>query len=84
MADKYPEHEKLKALGGANQIVGDFIGWLSEQGIELCERTRRRDELVPCGKSRDDLLAEFFDIDTEKLEDEKRQMLDELRAMQTA
>lgn len=80
----YPEHEKLKALGGANQIVGDFIGWLGEQDIELCERAggrgSRRDEFVPCGRSRDDLLAAFFDIDRDKLEAEKQAMLAKLRA----
>lgn len=39
----YPEHEKLKALRidpddpftGRNQLIGDFIGWLSGEGIEL-------------------------------------------------
>ena len=34
MAD-YPEHEKLKALGGGNQTIGDFIEWLGENGLMI-------------------------------------------------
>lgn len=78
MADRYPEHEKLKALGGANQTVGDFIEWLGEQGWEIARPHERMDMLIPIMKSRDDLLAEFFEIDRNKLEAEKRAMLDSI------
>lgn len=30
----YPEHEKLKALKGDNQIVSDFIKWCHGQGLK--------------------------------------------------
>lgn len=78
----YPEHEKLKALGGKSQVVGDFLVWLEEQGFVICEPTGNQvDNLwVPLGASLEWLLAEHFEIDPEKLETEKRQMLDELRA----
>jgi hypothetical protein len=41
--EQYPEHEKLKALRidpddpftGRNQLIGDFIEWLSAERIEL-------------------------------------------------
>jgi hypothetical protein len=80
---RYPEHEKLKALNGANQIVGDFIGWLSAQGIVLASYGKGSydDELFPTHKSRDDLLAEHFGIDRNVLEQEKRAMLGEMRKM---
>lgn len=77
MANEYPEHEKLKALGGANQAVGDFIGWLGEHNMLIAEY--RRHEIVPVLRSRDDLLAEHFGIDRHKLDQEKRQMIDVLR-----
>lgn len=45
---KYPEHEKLRALGGKNQETGDFLEWLKDtkryvlalhvQRCEKCER----------------------------------------------
>jgi hypothetical protein len=80
----YPEHEKLQALGGANQTVGDFIEWLGEQGIYLASYGTGSycDELFSIHKSRDDLLASFFEIDRDKLEAEKQAMLDALRSSQ--
>jgi hypothetical protein len=79
MAEQYPEHEKLKGLGGANQIVGDFIEWLAERRIELAEWNPSGTYCMPIHRSRDDLLAEFFEIDRDKLEAEKRAMLASLR-----
>jgi hypothetical protein len=31
----YPEHEKLRALDGKNDVVGDFIEWLREHGYVI-------------------------------------------------
>ena len=76
----YPEHEKLKALNGANQTVGDFIEWLGEQGLVIAKWSDDGgDYMWPAGKSRDELIAEFFDIDRDKLEEEKREMLNKIR-----
>ena len=74
----YPEHEKLKALNGANNIVGDFISWLSEQGIWL-GKWDNFDRLHPIMDSTEDLLAKYFDIDRFAIEREKQAMLDSLR-----
>lgn len=76
----YPEHEKLKALGGDNQTVGNFIEWLSEQGYEICRWNVAGTFCIPANISRDDLRAAHFEIDRNRLEDEKRQMLDAMRA----
>lgn len=81
MATEYPEHEKLKALGGANQTVGDFIEWLGENGYEIAQRDKYGG-LYWCGKSRDQLISAFFEIDRDKLEAEKRAMLAEIRGEQ--
>lgn len=44
MAD-YPEHEKLTALGGDNQTIGDFLEWLfHEQGIRFTRFDDKYDE----------------------------------------
>lgn len=75
----YPEHEKLQSLCGANQIVGHFISWLEEHGYEIAERHPRTDQLMPAGKSRDQWIAAHFEIDSERLEWEKQQMLEKLR-----
>lgn len=75
----YPEHEKLRGLGGSNQVVGDFIEWLGEQEIELAKWNRSGTYCMPINKSRDSLIAEFFDIDRNKLESEKEAMLAAIR-----
>lgn len=33
----YPEHEKLRALDGANDTVGQFIDWLHGSGMRIAE-----------------------------------------------
>lgn len=61
--DKYPEHEKLAALDGANQLVGEVIDWLAEtHEVRLPFETEK-------------LIAEFFGLDLEKLEAEQKIML---------
>lgn len=76
MAD-YPEHEKIKALGGANQIVGDFIEWLSANDYVIARY--EGDMLYPAYHGRDKLIAKCFGIDTDKLEAEKVAMLESFR-----
>lgn len=79
----YPEHEKIKALGGANQIVGDFIEWLGEAGYEICKRDHL-DRLYAANERRDALIAKHFEIDEDRLESEKRAMLDAIRGDQAS
>ena len=79
--DKWPEHTKLQAISDKSQVCGEFLDWLQEQGYHLGryneEGTRLYTHTVPMVTK---LLAEFFEIDQAKIEDEKRAMLDEIRA----
>lgn len=88
---KLPEHDKIKALDGHNQTVGEFLDWLrDEKGYHICEYMERReeseaDEWLPEGyytinTSTERLLAEYFNIDLAVIEQEKRDMLEEMRA----
>lgn len=75
----YPEHQKLKALGGAREAVQNFLDFLlDETGFELAERTVG-DLLVPASIRREELMARFFEIDLHALENEKQAMLEEIR-----
>lgn len=77
MTDKtYPEHEKLQAVRYETQAVHDFIEWVSD---EYNVGLRCVDGFPPAGKSLRDLLAEWKNIDQQKLEAEKQAMLEELR-----
>lgn len=126
-AQKYPEHEKLRAVQDKSQAVGEFLEWLripedeggkgvhlhtwaeweendlcsyytpklgscsdgkigfygkSERDCPKCDGTglvkRPREGWISLGIGVQKLLAEFFDIDLVKLEQEKRAMLEAL------
>ena len=70
--EEYPEHAKLKTISKESQTCGEFIDWLQERGYNIT--TRKRGEVFNLRRA----LAEFFEIDEKKLEDEKRAMLDSL------
>lgn len=72
----YPEHEKLKRIKVKSQAIGEFLDWLDqEKNLELYDRVRECPANIPI----QDLLAEYFDIDRGRLEEEKLAMLEELR-----
>ena len=80
----HPEHEKLAAIKDKSQTIGEFLEWLPTQGITLCTYYYGRKKgddggYCPAAASTTALLAKFFDIDLDKLESEKQQMLDSLR-----
>lgn len=75
-----PECDKLSAITERSQVIGEFLDWLQhERSVELCERDCLSDKLMMCSSSIEQLLAEYFEIDLEKVEQEKRAILDELR-----
>jgi hypothetical protein len=80
----YPEHDKLSAVKDKSQAIGEFLEWLDyEKNYSVCSLTEGRNgdgEYSPIFTSTEKLLAEFFNIDLNKLEQEKRKMLNELRA----
>lgn len=76
---KYPECEKLREVHSQSQVIGQFLDWLQhEKRISLAEYDEY-DRLQWAAKKNEDLLAEFFDIDLKKVEEERRAILDELR-----
>lgn len=88
-ARRYPEHTKLQALGGKNQVIGQFIEWLEEKGYIIAEwgtdspdDDRSEHRLYPLGRGPQSYIAEYFQIDPAKIEQEKRAMLTEIRAAQ--
>lgn len=83
---KFPEHEKIEALHGRNNLIGNFIEWLKETHT-IAEWIDNEDEnafedriLVPSMIRTDELIAKYFEIDLNKLENEKTAMLDSIRA----
>lgn len=79
---EYPEHEKLSKVSQKSQACGEFLDWLYQQGYHLCSISDGyEDTYVPTPKPVRRLLAEYFEIDEEKIETEKRAMMAELRKL---
>ena len=81
--NKYPEHEKLTKVKDQSQTIGGFLESMGEQGLVLAEYVAADEyseaRLVPVNKSINNILAQHFGIDLEKLEKEKLAMLDQIR-----
>ena len=90
MKNKYPEGEKLHAVSEELQKLGFFLEWL-QQRYTLCKfyiqddlTDEEREWDVPEGyypdrKSIQTILADYFEIDMKKVEEERKQILKELR-----
>ena len=77
---KYPEHEKQHAIVDKSQAIGEFLDWMSQQGIHRM-RYEEFDTWVHDSRSIECLLAEYFNINLDTIETEKRAMLDEIRKL---
>lgn len=84
MSDEiYPEHEKLDGIKHLSQPLGGFLEWLQSQGYEICENiSRKYVNYEPVHKNTRQWLAEYFEIDLVKLDEEKVKMLEQIRAAQ--
>lgn len=84
--EKYPECEKLNRLHGTRIALVQFIEELREKGIWFCTQTQgvNVDVYQPITKSDDQLVMEYLEIDTAKLEEERRAMLEALQEQASA
>jgi hypothetical protein len=82
---EYPEHEKLKLVKDRSQAIGEFLDWLSDvKDWHLGYHVSRIDALLPASYNIQRLLAEYFEIDLDKLEAEKLAIIEEMRQMNAA
>lgn len=77
---KYPECEKLQAVSEKSQCISEFIEWLeTTKNVQLSQNVddyyRWLDTPI------DQLTAEFFNIDLNKVERERKHMLERCRIM---
>lgn len=78
----YPEHEKLAKIRDRSQTIGEFLDWLGNETpfiIGVYSTGFYDDVIVPAGMTIESVLALYFDIDTDRLEEEKRAMLEHAR-----
>lgn len=81
----YPEHEKLALIKDQSQAIGEFIEWLRDQGVHFVTYGGTDgDYPIMWRTDITGILADFFDIDQDKIELEKRAMLGSMRAANDA
>jgi hypothetical protein len=81
---RYPEHAKTHALKAQSEGIFDFLQWAADKkGLRFGRSVFDDDEgevFIEAGDyALREVLAEYFKVDLDRLETEKRQMLDELR-----
>ena len=77
---EYPEHHKQSKILDKSQAIGEFLDWLChETDIVFGIWDEHDDELNPYHISIQQILADYFDIDLNKLEAEKQSMLEKIR-----
>jgi len=74
---EYPECEKLKAISDKSNTIGRFLD--SQTQYVLCQWDDKHERYRPVHESLEQILAKYFDIDMEKVETERRAMLEALR-----
>lgn len=85
---EYPEHEKLKKVSELSNEIGTFLDWMRGEDVSFCEYVEGHEDdfgdwmpsgFYPLRKSIEQWLADYFEIDLNKIADEKDQMIAELR-----
>lgn len=76
---QYPESEKLSAASTDRAAISEFLEFVGyEHGIALCAVEEYDDHFYPVHDS-DRLIMLFLGVDRDKLEAERRAMLDAIR-----
>lgn len=80
------ELDKIVKVHEDSQRIGEFLEWLAEQEIVLAEWTGSDcdecgdEPLMRISQNREQLLANYFEIDLVKAEKERQALLDTVRA----
>lgn len=76
-----PELDKLAEVRERAQAIGEFIEWLGRSKYAICESYREDvgGTWLPTPASIEKLLSEYFEIDLNKVENEKCAILEAVR-----
>ena len=76
---EYPQCVRLNEVRDRSIAIQDFISFLEVKEIHLAKWHKNGEYLMPAQISLQDLLYEYFGIDSKALEVERRKILDNLR-----
>jgi hypothetical protein len=82
----------MQSVKGESQKLGAFLEWMQEQGYFIYSYDEASEICEECGRGHfarvnltiEALLAEYFGIDLKKLEQERTQILEDVRAANAA
>lgn len=84
---KTPELDKMTTVKAESQVIGQFLEGMEEKGIYLCTfpvTGPGQSEYFRLDKSIEQVLADYFEIDLNKVEKERRAVLNYIRKEQGA
>jgi hypothetical protein len=78
---KTPMLDKMLEVKDKSQTIGDFLEWIGhrEPRLYLCEVDQDAEQYYPSFPGIEKLLAEFFGINLDEAERERRRLLDYVR-----
>jgi len=74
-----PELDKMRDVREKSQLIGNFLSWLEEEKYCIGVWNIRYNEYEPTRLSIEKLLAQYFEIDLDKAEQERSQLLESIR-----
>ena len=88
-----PQLDKMKAVQKESQLLGEFLEWLQEEGLVICEwhenqyvngKLSQPAGVYPTRRTSQQLLADYFGIDLKAADWERQALLDALRCAEEA
>lgn len=89
-----PMLDKMTSVQNSSQVIGEFIEWLEEKGYSIQSEVEyqnehpipfsdevhivKRKDWMPIRATIENLLAEYFEIDLNQVEQERRLLLEML------
>lgn len=80
------EVEKMAAAQKDSRKISDFIDWLADNGYAICTLQKTgfdggdfEEVWMHKRKSHEEMLADYFEIDLDKVEEERREILESLQ-----
>ena len=76
-AQHTPHLNRMVEVHAESQAIGEFLEWLGKQRIDLCSviSGSGHDRWAPITDGTEKLLARYFDIDLDAVENERRALL---------
>lgn len=76
-----PELNKLKHALPESRSLSRFLDWLEENDMRVCKPSETEWGYDSISENSERLLARYFEIDLERVEDERRALLDYQRSL---